>query len=411
MTVPSNVVKFPPKSGKAKRMTLADFAGAADAMSIQFARHRHSGRIYLRHGAEAWQAIQGFQESSLRGTFEENLNRQMSQDRFRVFSSLLADKIDLDPFEDWLEDAVNAPTADTGPDIETWACELWGVEDTAFNRFAQRCVFVAPVLLAMNPGARVRIVPVLVGEAGSGKSTFAEHILPEHLREPCFTPSLALDDDRDSTTRALRGKVIAVMEEMRGLRRAGWATLKDLTTQTDMRLIEKYSENESRYLRTWSFLGCSNPGLSLPGDPVARERFLPIELPKRRATEDPVTWLERHRGRLFKLSHEYIVRDGIERLDVPDTLAEARAAAAERFADPTDIELLAGRMAGKFLGFEYVTSHQVQKVIDDEHRDGERRITMRAIGPYLRRCGWTNKVQKLDGKTARVWLPPEALNP
>ena len=385
--VPPNA-KSPKK--EPKRLTFSMFCGATEEAGIAFSRNVHSHRIYVGN-----EPMAGHEEAGLRTEIEKHCAPfSLSADRFRQWTGALADQVPIDPFRDWIDDLTDP--VDDGPSIDTWAEELWGVESSEFLRFAAASVFVTPVLLAYRPGARIRVVPVLVGKMGCGKSTFVENMLPENLREPCLSPALPLDAEDDKIARACRGKSVVLLEEMKGLRRAGWARLKDLTTATDLRLVPKYVESEDRYLRTWAFIGCSNEGMRLPDDPVAAQRFLPIPLRGERATEDPSKWLKQHRKRLFRQAYHRVTGDAMVGLDVPMHLRDQRREAADEYSDLSDNRSAAEHLMSWFSGQGWVEANEVRQRLPEG-------TTLRGVSVYLRELG----AAKRKRKDVRGWVFPD----
>jgi len=393
--------KKPAATGGRKKIEREDFEAALPGIGLNFARNELSKRIYVeRRGKRS--ILQGCDEAGLKSAIETAVSGHIPADRYRQWVQTVAEAREFNPLGEWLDSLPKVDPDDDGPALDTWHEDLWGIAEDPLVRFAAAAVFVVPVILHLHPGARIRLVPLLVGPEGCGKSTFAEHVLPPELWPDCRHSSVKLDWDDDAMARALRGKSIAVFEEMRGLRRASWAALKDLTTATELRLIPKYIENEDVYLRSWAFIGCSNPGIQLPGDPVAARRFVPIDIVAKRAAEDPVTWLASHRKRLWRLALDHVRSAGLDRLDVPDELSRARTEAVLQYADPSDLETLAQELEVEYEGSVWVPA----KTISEKLPEG---FSMHNMGPVLRRRGWVSKQKKHRGAVTRGWNLPVPL--
>ena len=111
---------------------------------------------------------------------------KFTADGWKQHFSKAAEEFEVNPVKDWLEDLV----ADEHECWEAGSETIWkqmrdwfDLEDTPLNRWAATALWVGPVERIFNPGCRQRIVVVLAGEQGSGKSSFIEEMLPPELRQ------------------------------------------------------------------------------------------------------------------------------------------------------------------------------------------------------------------------------------
>ena len=380
---------------QSKAMTREEFHGALQARGINLYRNEDNAVVYMSTPKYGRIPVQATHDASLRRVAEKHCKKTLAPERFRFYVDSLANENPIRPFKDWLDGLEPKPGCE--PLLATWPVHLWGAEDSELVRFIARTAFCVPVLLANHPGRRVRVVPTLVGGMGCGKSTFVEHLLPEHLRDDYFTESFPLDASDDEMARMVRGRSIVLMEELKGLRRAGWASIKDTTTRTRFSLVPKYQERQQVYQRTWLFVATANPGFSLPADPVAAQRFLILELPNKRATVDPKSWLAEHRDSLWWQAREYMSAFGCVDWDTPANLADERATAADAHTDAGGPERFVADLTAERT--ESITARELGELLPEG-------MSSRVVGGYLRRAGWKAKNSRVAGKMVRRWCPP-----
>lgn len=196
-----------------------------------------------------------------------------SAELWRIAYNALLYKYESDPFRDYL-DAL--PGWDGVERIDELLISMFGVEDTALNRWASGFIFRGAVQRTYAPGAKLDVMPVFIGEQGIGKSSFLREILPTEHPE-WFSDALNLSSDVKTRAETLQGRVIVEVGEMIGATRAELESLKTFLSRTDdgnVRLA--YRHNPETMLRRCIIVGTTNDEQCLPNDPTGLRRFLPV---------------------------------------------------------------------------------------------------------------------------------------
>ena len=155
--------------------------------------------------------------------------------------------------------------------IEPAMHRYFGCEDTPYARAVGRYLFTAMAARLMEPGAKVDMIPVLVGAQGSRKTSGVTLLAPWQSAF-CEVPLDKLDEN---LSRRLRGRLIGELGELRGLATREAGHIKEWITRTFEDWVPKYKEFSSQYPRRVVFIGTSNPAEFLD-DPTGERRWLPI---------------------------------------------------------------------------------------------------------------------------------------
>ena len=118
-------------------------------------------------------------------------------------------------------------------------------------------------------------VPTLIGEQGSGKSTFCQRLLPEHLRE-YYLDHVNLCNKFDKEM-ALTNNLIVNIDEMDQIRLSQQAELKQMLSKVRVNGRPIYGREQSDRLRFASFVATTNTRHPLH-DNTGSRRFICIEV-------------------------------------------------------------------------------------------------------------------------------------
>ena len=118
-----------------------------------------------------------------------------------------------DPVCDWLHNL----QWDGQARLDTWLIDHAGVLDTPLNRAIGALLLVVMVRRAQQPGCKFDIMVVLEGPQGCGKSSLLLALAGAHED---FTDAPLLSNDVKTVAEALRGKWVAEISELAGLRRS-----------------------------------------------------------------------------------------------------------------------------------------------------------------------------------------------
>jgi hypothetical protein len=160
---------------------------------------------------------------------------------------------------------------DRKPRIANWLTTYLGVEDTEYTRYVGRWWPISGIARVMSPGCQVDHMLVLKGPKGIRKtSAFITLAGPGWCLE-----SMPRLGDKDAMG-ILRGKWVAVFNELESLRGAGITQIYDFLT----RRIDSFRKPYGRYFfdvpRTCVFGGTTNEEFCLPLDATGTRRFWPV---------------------------------------------------------------------------------------------------------------------------------------
>ena len=215
---------------------------------------------------------------------EENLKVRCDAVRWKVhvWKTILGNTLyhhRVDPFLQHLE---ALPKWDGIARVDDWAAISFRLKDGNFNAraasWAGRHIFMGAVKRTLDPGAKLDVTPVLVGEQGMGKSWHLEKLFPAELRG-AFGDELNMGGQSKAMVEALQGKVLVEIAEMHGMGRAKLDMLKAFMTRTsDNSIRGAYMRNVVNAARRCVFVGTINDDGTgvLPEDPTGNRRWCPI---------------------------------------------------------------------------------------------------------------------------------------
>lgn len=124
-----------------------------------------------------------------------------------------------------------------------------------------------------NPGCQADMVPVFISDQGYRKSTLCQTIPPDSE----LYVEINLKERDDNLSRAMRGKVVGEIGELRGLHTADSESIKQWMTRRHEEWIPKYKEFATRFPRRLVFIGTTNNEEFL-ADPTGERRWLPLRV-------------------------------------------------------------------------------------------------------------------------------------
>jgi hypothetical protein len=280
---------------------------------------------------------------------------EITDDAVAALRDVVVQAFGFDPGKDHLFDAVNALCLENGFDpvcewldslkwdgqarLGSWLITYAGAEDAELNRAAGVLMLIAMVRRAKSSGCKYDVMVVLEGRQGSGKSS-----LLAALAGPAdnFTDAPLLNCDVKAVAEALRGRWVAEIPELAGLRRSDVEDVKALISRTDDRARPAYGRTVESQPRRCVFVGTTNSSEYLSDD-TGNRRFVPV-----RVGSVDLEAFRRDRDQLFA---EAVQLEGsYGQLTLPPRLWEVAASQAEkrRIADPW-METLRERLAAAHL--------------------------------------------------------------
>jgi hypothetical protein len=175
---------------------------------------------------------------------------------------------------DSAKDHVNRLQWDGVPRIDRFAQDILKAVPSEYGVALGRYLFVALVGRVLEPGCKADISPVLLSpKQGTGKSSLVEALSPFHE----WFGQVDLTGKDDDVYRAIKGKVVLELPELRGLAGRDAQSTKALMTQQVDRWVKKYAEFETAVPRRAIFIGTDNRRRFLT-DPSGNRRWAPIRV-------------------------------------------------------------------------------------------------------------------------------------
>jgi hypothetical protein len=160
------------------------------------------------------------------------------------------------------------------PRIDRFAQDILKAVPSEYGVALGRYLFVALVGRVLEPGCKADIAPVLVSpNQNTGKSSMVESLSPFHE----WFGQVDLTKDDDDVYRAIKGKVVIELPELKGLVGRDAQSTKALMTQQVDSWTPKYKEFAVSVPRRAVFVGTSNPKRFL-SDPTGNRRWAPIRV-------------------------------------------------------------------------------------------------------------------------------------
>lgn len=207
----------------------------------------------------------------LRHTLERRGFKPVSADKIKDVVIMIADEVKFDSAKLWASrlqwDGVNR--------IDKFFAHYFNAADDDYSTALSRYLWSALAGRLLEPGIKVDMVPILVGDQGIGKSTAIAAMVPS---EDLFTEITFHDKDEDNA-RKLRGKLIAEIGELRGLHTKEIESIKAFITRIYEHFVPKYREFAVQFPRRNVFVGTTNRDEFL-ADPTGNRRFCPINVGK-----------------------------------------------------------------------------------------------------------------------------------
>ena len=202
---------------------------------------------------------------------------RVSQENFQSWlNAMLASRM-RDPVQPWLE---GLPPWDGQERIPTMFTDALGAEDSDLHRAAATAFMVGAVRRTYEPGCQHDWAPVLIGDQGTGKSTFCCELLPEG-HEGWYAVVSSLAQEIQKQVEAVGSALVVEFKEMRGAARYE-AVKSYLDTGVDT-FRPPYARTSERHKRRWVGIGTGNDegqGV-LPDDPTGNRRYvaIPVKTP------------------------------------------------------------------------------------------------------------------------------------
>lgn len=385
------------KSGKIEP-TIGNAARAAAHPEACGARIRFDtfrGELMLAPAdADDWRPFEDADAVQMRVTLAALGFKPVGKELMRDAITLAARDKRFDTAQLWLG---GLPAWDGVPRVEGFFARYFGAADNEYVRAVGAYAWSAQAGRVMDPGCKVDMVPVLVGDQGTGKSSGIAAMAPA----ADFFAEIDLKAKDDDLSRLMRGTLVAELAELRGLNTREAESIKAWVTKRFEKWTPKYQEYAFTFPRRLVFYGTTNVREFL-ADETGERRWLPFEV-----TAVDVKGIERDRAQLWAEGLA-LWRDGGVRWKAAEDLARGEHA-AYRITDPWDERIahwlddadLAGetpRTSGKTR-----TADVLSGPIGLDLRHVGKREEIR-VGKIMRALGMISEIRRVDGKPTRVWV-------
>ena len=157
------------------------------------------------------------------------------------------------------------------PRIEMGMVRYFGATASEYSRAAGMYLWTALAARCMEPGAKVDIVPVLVGAQGTRKTSGVTVLAPW---QSAFA-EVSLGSLDANTSRKLRGRLVCEFGELRGLRTKEGEHIKEWLSRTHEDFVPKYQEFTTSFPRRCIFIGTTN-NTEILDDATGERRWAPL---------------------------------------------------------------------------------------------------------------------------------------
>jgi hypothetical protein len=285
------------------------------------------------------------------------------------------------------------------PRVDSFLTTYFGAKDSEYARAVARYMWSAMAGRALAPGVKADMVPVFIGKQGTGKTSALQALVPDQ------TAYLELDlGTRDENlARSLRGKLIAELAELKGLRGRDAESIKAWLTRQHEEWIPKYREFATTFARRFLPIGTGNEREILD-DTTGERRWLPVDV----ALEQDLAAIRRDRDQLWAEGAIIFEMEGIAWQDAQ------RLAVAEhgkfKITDDWDevVELWLLRdgmdeMTGTSRGSGHVKTRDILvSALGFDLKAITRKEEMR-VSKILARLGFIKVDGRVDGQKAKFW--------
>ena len=288
--------------------------------------------------------------------------------------------------------------------------DTFNFEESALNKWAIEYIVCGVIARCYDPGCLLRVLPILVGTQGIGKSTLLTHIfsLRRTIEESLVCTSLRLSDDYKARAEKIRGCIYAEVGEI-DMKETSVNDLKSfITIKIDM-YREAYGHFKSIQPRTALLVGTANEDFKLPDDVTGSTRFVVLESLNRAGfhvegyfTPERQNAILRYGLNLYhRYPKEYWTR-------VPPSLMKEQRLVNESYSDisPELLDAIGKINRNTEYNFESIAKQinnilslgSVAKVYDPSHpKDSS------VISKALNHADWTRVNKRFGSKRMRVW--------
>ena len=225
--------------------------------------------IMIHQGDGQWQAFTDVHYTDLKIALVNRNFRDVSTERIKESVLKVAHSNVFDSAQSWL----NSLEWDNLERIELFLHLYLGCPDTPYTRAVSLYIWSALAGRVLEPGCKADMVPIMKGGQGTFKSTAVAAITPA----PEYFCTFSFDEKEDDVARKFRGKLVAELEELRGLGTKDSEHIKGFLARQREEWTPKYREFVTVYPRRVIIFGTTNEEFFLH-DPTGHRRMLPFDV-------------------------------------------------------------------------------------------------------------------------------------
>lgn len=314
----------------------------------------------------------------------------------RAFRKVARDQ-STDSAINWL---TNLPEWDGVRRVDTFCSAYLGAEDTVYSRSVSRYWWTAHAGRVLDPGCQADAAVVLLSNQGTGKTSAVKAIVPydEWFCELSFEAH-----DKD-LSRAMRGRLVGELAEMRGMSSRDKESLKAWVSRRRETWTEKWEKYEGTFPRRLVLVGTTNID-DLFSDETGHRRWLPITV----GGKQQIDQIVRDREQLWAEA-ALLWRDGGVQWREAQQLAkhEHISFESEELHDAWEETIVSwlrteGLGGGRPADEDSLT---IGRVLEDALRIEANRIQIRdqrRAGRILRKLGYEKKAVRDGSRVFKVW--------
>lgn len=220
-------------------------------------------------GEVAWRPFTDPDYTRLRLVLENRGFKAVGREMIRDAVGFVAEAHRFDSAITWLDGLA----WDGQPRIDRFLPAYLGTDDTPYTRAVSRYIWTALAGRVLEPGCKAEMVPVLIGEQGTLKTSSVQAMAPapEHFTE------IELDVRDTDLARKMRGKLVGEIGELKGLFSRDSESIKQWLSRTHEEWTPKYKEFAVKFPRRLLMIATTNEEEFL-ADPTGERRWLPVRV-------------------------------------------------------------------------------------------------------------------------------------
>lgn len=336
-------------------------------------------------GTDEWRTIKDTDYTAIRLWLETNANFfPVSRELVRDSVHYLAEANQMDSAQTWL----TGLKWDGKPRIAKFMPTYMGTIDAEYETAVGLYLWTALAGRVMEPGCQVDMVPILVGAQGVGKTQGVKALAPS---KDTYC-EIKLGEKEDDIARKLRGSLVGELAELKGLRTSDLESIKAFITRTHEKWTPKFKEFATTFPRRVVMIGTTNEDDFLLDE--ENRRWLPV-----RTAGIDVEAIKRDRDQLWAEALQLWMQHGVK-WKTAEKLARGQHEefkVADQWEpivqqwlseNPEADKLQIGDVLVQAVGLDIRTVTRVHEL---------------RVAKILRAAGFTKKVLRVNGKSAKVW--------